>query len=110
MPPIQVSCIYRCMSCLCHAPTTIQTRRARAITDLTTLRQLWLTQAVPGCLGLAAIGAHLHPLSPAADEVLALDLDPDGMANDVVTVLAPIAPGLIRPARVRAWRVLPVGE
>ena len=83
---------------------------ARAITDLTTLRQLWLTQAVPGCLGLAAIGAHLHPLSPAADEALELDLDPDGMANDVVTVLAPIAPGLIRPARVRAWRVLPVGE
>ena len=50
----------------------------------------------------------LLPLLPL--EALALDLDPDGMANDVVTVLAPIAPGLIRPARVRAWRVLPVGE
>jgi hypothetical protein len=83
---------------------------ARAITDLTSVRQLWLTQAVPGCLGLSAIGAHLHPLSPAADEALALDLDPDGTATDVVTVLAPIAPGLIRQARVRACRVLPLGE
>ena len=83
---------------------------ARAITDLTSVRQLWLTQAVPGCLGLSAIGAHLHPLSPAADEALALELDADGTATDAVTVLAPIAPGLIRPARVRAWRLLPIGE
>lgn len=83
---------------------------ARAITTLTSLRQLWLTQAVPGCLGLSAIGAHLHPLSPKADEAMVLDLDPDGRANDAVTVLAPIAPGLVRPARVRTWRTLPIGE
>ncbi len=83
---------------------------SRAITDLSSVRQLWLTQAVPGSLGLAAIGAHLHPLSPSTDEALVLELDADGLDKDAVSVLAPIAPGLLRTARIRSYHVLPLGE
>ena len=89
---------------------------ARAITDLADLRRLWLTQAMPGCIGLAAIGAHLHPLSPLDDAALALDLAPDDGPGEShhdqapQTVLAPIAPGVVRAVRVRGWRMLHSGE
>lgn len=83
---------------------------ARAITDLSSLRQLWLTQAVPGSIGLSAIGAHLRPLSPAAEHALLLDLDASDHHVGSVAVLAPIAPGLVRQATVHAWRLLSMGE
>ena len=89
---------------------------ARAISDPADLRHLWLTQAVPGSIGLAAIGAHLQPLSPLADAALALDLAPDEGFDDQVgdsaprIVSAPIAPGIVRLVRVRRWHILRIGE
>lgn len=87
---------------------------ARAITELASLRQLWLTQAVPGAIGLSAIGAHLHPLSPTAEHALLLELGaadrPASDAMGTVSVLAPIAPGLVRRAFIRSWRLLGMGE
>lgn len=86
---------------------------ARAVTDLSSLRQLWLTQAVPGSIGLSAIGAHLRPLSPADEHALLIELDaPHAPDNPVgsVSVLAPIAPGLMRRALARSWRLLGIGE
>jgi predicted polyphosphate/ATP-dependent NAD kinase len=84
---------------------------ARAVTDLTPLRQLWLTQAVPGAIGLSAIGAHLHPVLPEAEHALLLDLDGiDVSPASGISVLAPIAPGLVRQAIVRLWRLLDIGE
>lgn len=84
---------------------------ARAVTELAPLRQLWLTQAVPGAIGLSAIGAHLHPLSPAADHALFIELAPSRGTPDpgAVSVLAPIAPGLVREATVLSWRLLNMG-
>ncbi len=78
---------------------------ALAVTDTTTLSHLWLTQAVPGSIGLSAIGAHLSPLSPLEDEALMLELTTPGAAP-VTNVLAPIAPGLARWVGVRSWRRL----
>lgn len=83
---------------------------ARAITDLSLVRQLWLTQAVPGSIGLSAIGAHLHPLSPAAGHALLIDLGGSERLVGDVSVLAPIAPGLVRQAIVHLWRLLSMGE
>lgn len=89
---------------------------ARAITDLADLRRLWLTQAMPGSMGLAAIGAHIHPLTRLADAALALDLAPGAGRDDSpgaappLTVLAPIAPGIVRSVGVRCWRTLSIGE
>ncbi len=85
---------------------------ARAVMDIATLTQLWLTQAVPGSIGLAAIGAHLDPLSPHDDGALLLDLagaEADGEPG-CARVLAPIGPGHIERVAVRSWRRLAMGE
>lgn len=83
---------------------------ARAITDLSPLRHLWLTQAVPGDIGLSAIGAHLHPLAPRAEHALMIEFAADERLAGGVSVLAPIAPGLLREAVVRSWRLFDIGE
>lgn len=93
---------------------------ALAVTDASTLRTLWLTQAEPGSIGLSAIGAHLSPLSRLDDQALLLELAEPGTPEPletatvappaVVRVLAPIAPGLAQWVGVRSWRRLEMGE
>ena len=87
---------------------------ARAIMELASLRQLWLTQAVPGAIGLSAIGAHLHPVSPAAEHGLLIELGAATRLANVaaggISVLVPIAPGVVRLASIRSWRMLRLGE
>ncbi|MGZ6388761.1 MAG: NAD(+)/NADH kinase [Ktedonobacterales bacterium] len=83
---------------------------ARAVTDASALRRLWLTQAVPGSIGLAAIGAHLSPLTLFEDEALLIDLAPPEAQPAAARVLAPIAPGLTQWVGVRSWRRLKIGE
>jgi hypothetical protein len=83
---------------------------AKAITDVASLSRLWLTQAVPGSIGLAAIGAHLSPLSPRAEGALLLDLAGAVTETGCERVLAPIAPGQIARVAVCAWRRLAMDE
>lgn len=83
---------------------------ARAVTDASTLRRLWLTQATPACIGLASIGARLSPLSPEEDGALLVELVADEAETAVARVLAPIAPGLAQWVGVRSWRRLDMGE
>ncbi len=83
---------------------------ARAVTDIASLTRLWLAQAMPGCIGLAAIGAHLSPLSPFEDGALMLDLAEPGAPPASVRVLTPIAPGNVERIAVRSWRRLAIGE
>ncbi len=83
---------------------------ARAVTDTASLTQLWLTQAVPGSIGLAAIGASLSPLSPRDDGALLLDLAGPDAEPGYTVALAPIAPGQVERVAVRSWRRLAMGE
>jgi hypothetical protein len=81
---------------------------SRAITDLSMLDRLWLAEARPGCIGLAAIGAGIHPFEREGDGMLELVLADNNPAQpECAEVLAPIAPGIVRWAHVASWRVVP---
>ncbi|MBU1206944.1 MAG: NAD(+)/NADH kinase [Proteobacteria bacterium] len=78
---------------------------ARALWDLQRVKQVFLTRAEPGSIGLSSIGAVLRPLSVKDPFGLLIELGPGGEK-----VQAPIAPGLITAVEVKSYRVLEPGE
>ena len=88
----------------------------RAIWDMNTIYEVFLTRAEPASIGLSSIGARLQPVSIADDGGLHYSLGgPDGQeqgssepANTVV--VAPIAPGVVPEVPIRSWRRLAEGE
>lgn len=78
---------------------------ARAIWDVDTLHELFLCRADPSSIGLSSIGAWLQPLSATDSAGMYLRLGPGG-----TTVLAAVAPGVVRRVPVAQWRLLPIGE
>ena len=78
---------------------------SRAIWDIATVSEVFLTRAEPASIGLSSIGARLHPLSMTDDAGLYFSLGPGGSS-----VLAPVAPGMVRAVPVQEWRILPLGE
>ena len=89
----------------------------RAIWDMSTIYEVFLTRAEPSSIGLSSIGGRLQPLSleeegglyyRLADSVgtVATNRDPDTS----IKVLAPIAPGMISTVPVADWRLLEEGE
>lgn len=78
---------------------------SRAIWDASKIKEVILTCAEPGNIGLSSIGAHFLGGNYPPGHGLYLRTDPDGQA-----VLAPIAPGLIRAVKVSAHRVLAPGD
>ena len=82
----------------------------RAIWDLHTVYEVFLTRAEPGGIGLSSVGGRLHPLSLADVGGLHYRLagrgaDPDG----TTTVIAPVAPGMVEAAAVAGWDLLREG-
>ena len=78
---------------------------SRAIWDMATVSEVFLTRAEPTSIGLSSIGARLHPLSMTDDAGLYFSLGPGRNS-----VLAPVAPGMVRAVPVEKWRILPLGE
>lgn len=78
---------------------------ARAIWDLNRVKEIFLTSADPANIGLSSIGGQLHPLTRTDDGGLHLTIGRGGL-----TVLAPIAPGVIEQVPITNWRMLPFGE
>jgi predicted polyphosphate/ATP-dependent NAD kinase len=78
---------------------------SRAVWDPASVREIFLSRAVPGSVGLSAIGAALQSVSSEDDHGLYLRLGPGG-----TTVIAPIAPGVVSPVEVAEWRTVAVGE
>ncbi|MCX7623812.1 MAG: NAD(+)/NADH kinase [Thermomicrobium sp.] len=76
---------------------------ARAIWDPETVEQVVVARLVPGVIGLAAIPAALAERMPERTGAVV------ELGAGSVRVLAPLAPGLVRPVPVRAWRPLPLG-
>lgn len=77
---------------------------SRAIWDLSKVREVVLTQAEPGAMGLSALGACLRPVGRR---------DPFGLSLRVGEgdweITAPIGPGLLAKAIISEPRDLPIG-
>jgi predicted polyphosphate/ATP-dependent NAD kinase len=78
---------------------------SRAVWDMTSLHEVFLTRAEPYSLGLSSIGARLQPVSMSDPAGLYVRLGSGG-----TTVVAPVAPGLVSPVAIAAWRLLPLDQ
>ena len=93
---------------------------SRAIWDMNTIYEVFLSRAEPASIGLSSIGARLQPVSLADDGGLYFSLGPPNDVGSDSTrsdpgpsgevVLAPIAPGVIPSVPINSWRRLPAGE
>ena len=87
----------------------------RAIWDINTIYQVFLTRAEPTSIGLSAVGARLAQISLADQGGLYYRLngpqEREPEADDSsATVLAPIAPGIVPQVDIAAWGALVAGE
>jgi len=83
----------------------------RAIWDMDTLFEVFLTRAEPASIGLSSIGARLEAVSLADEGGLRYSItDPEDGRPAGVTVLAPIAPGIIPPVAISSWQRMADGE
>ena len=83
----------------------------RAIWDLDTVHEVFLTRAEPAGIGLSSVGGRLHPLSLADVGGLRYKLarDADEDSPPAATVIAPVAPGIVGPAAIAEWELLQEG-
>ena len=90
----------------------------RAIWDLSTLYEVFLTRAEPSSIGLSSVGARLQPVALEDEGGLHYVLGNTGQnrrksgakESDAVTVLAPIAPGVVAQVPIARWRTLNADE
>ncbi|MDX1521450.1 MAG: NAD(+)/NADH kinase, partial [Anaerolineae bacterium] len=80
---------------------------SRAIWDGSKIREVMLTRAEPGNIGLSSIGSHLLGGDYPHGHGLYLKVTPEPSYRQV---LAPIAPGLVQPINVASSRVLAPGD
>lgn len=78
---------------------------SRAIWDVSKVRAMVLARAEASNIGLSSVGGNLYCAERSAQCGVALRL-----GKGPVQVTAPIAPGLIEPVAITAYRVLAVGE
>ncbi len=78
---------------------------ARAVWDVSKIKEVVLIRAEAGSIGLSSIGAHLPDVNPKPGQGLYVRIGPGGQQ-----VRAPIAPGLVRPVSVAESRVLEPGD
>jgi len=77
---------------------------SRAIWDVSTLNEVFLTRAEPGNIGFSSLGGYLCPVSANAGEALYIAVGEGGQK-----VRAPIAPGLIRWIPIESFRTFQSG-
>ncbi len=78
---------------------------ARAVWDMSKVRQVVLNRASPDSIGLSSIGGQLRCVRPDEPRALSLELGEGGRL-----VVAAVAPGVIKRLFVTAARVLEAGE
>ncbi len=82
---------------------------ARALWKPEALSAAYLTFAEPQAIGLSAIGGLLQPVGRRDPGGLAVQLGhAPGTAG--LRLLAPIAPGMVRPVAIASWQAMPAGQ
>ena len=81
----------------------------RAIWDLGTVYEVFLTRAEPAGIGLSSLGGRLHPLSLADVGGLRYRLAGRDATDASTTIIAPVAPGMVEPASIAEWDLLHEG-
>ena len=83
----------------------------RAIWDIDTIFEVFLTRAEPASIGLSSIGARLQAVSVADEGGLHYSIaGPESKAVGNSTVLAPIAPGIVPRVAILSWQRMLDGE
>lgn len=82
---------------------------ARALWKTSSLAAAYLAFAEPEAIGLSSIGGLLHPIGRRERGGLAVQLAHDD-AQALVTLHAPIAPGLVLPVPIAGWQRMVPGE
>ena len=83
---------------------------SKAIWDIETLFEVFLTRAEPASIGLSSIGARLEAVSLADEGGLRYSIadteesEEEGEVNPGRTVLAPIAPGVVPLVAISSWQ------
>jgi len=78
---------------------------SRAVWELEKVHTAFLNRAQPENIGLSSLGGQLHPLQAYEPLGLCLELGKAGRS-----VVAPVAPGVIREVHIRRQRLMKVGE
>ena len=83
----------------------------RAIWDIDTIFEVFLTRAESASIGLSSIGARLESVSLADEGGLHYSIaGPESKESGNRTVLAPIAPGIVPPVAISSWQRMADGE
>ncbi|MBL8349296.1 MAG: NAD(+)/NADH kinase [Burkholderiaceae bacterium] len=82
---------------------------ARALWKTSSLDAVYLAFADPQAIGLSSIGALLQPVGRRDPGGLAVQLAPDER-HALLTLRAPIAPGMVRPLAIASWQRMVAGE
>jgi len=80
---------------------------SRAVWDMSKVRELMLTQATPGNIGMSSVGAGLFCAELDARRGVYLRMDE---GHGPLELTAPVAPGLVSPIHVSAYRLLEIGR
>lgn len=78
---------------------------SRALWEPAQIREFFLAEALPGSIGISSIGSAIASITPRDDIGLHVQTGDDGM-----TVLAPVAPGLVTRVGVRHMQQLSMGQ
>jgi hypothetical protein len=78
---------------------------SRAVWDISTLQEIFLSKAEPGHIGFSSIGGNIADLPFSNGKGIHITIGPG--AHEIK---APIAPGLIRSVPVKAYRLFEPGE
>lgn len=90
----------------------------RAIWDMNSVYEVFLTRAEPSSIGLSSVGARLQPMGLTDDSGLSYRMGSCVDTAEAITesgteaarVLAPIAPGVVPHVSIESWRIMQFGE